>query len=272
MKRVKTGFLLLLLFLGFQTQSFGRDVPVRIAVNGNFVKTEETAILREGTVYAPVRFLSELFGMEVLWDGELQSISMTGQDKEVLFIIGQNLAIAEEEVVELSSTPFVKEGKSYLPLRFLAEQLGVIPLWNQEVYDVELVKEGFVIADDSIDQEPYTEESFLLLAKIIEIETGNASLEERLAVANVVLNRVKSASFPNTLSEVIFQKGKYAQFPPAHTERFANLIPDTTSKIAAKLALSGENNVENCLYFNNRPFSSKEKDFYRKIGAEYFYR
>jgi len=62
------------------------------------------------------------------------------------------------------------------------------------------------------------------------------SLEGKLAVANVVLNRVKSPSFPNTVYDVIFQKG---QFPPAYKSGFKELVPPDECIIAAKMALEG---------------------------------
>ena len=40
---------------------------------------------------------------------------------------------------------------------------------------------------------------------------------------------------------------------------------------AAKMALEGVNNIGTCLYFNNRPFTSRSGSFYKKIEGEYFY-
>jgi len=57
------------------------------------------------------------------------------------------------------------------------------------------------------------------------------SLEGKLAVANVVLNRVKSPSFPNTVYDVIFQKG---QFPPAYKSGFKELVPRTSVLLRQK--------------------------------------
>ena len=56
----------------------------------------------------------------------------------------------------------------------------------------------------------YTEEELLLLSCLIMGESGGASETCQLYVGSVVLNRVNHESFPNTIEEVIFQKGQYA--------------------------------------------------------------
>lgn len=87
----------------------------------------------------------------------------------------------------------------------------------------------------------------LLLEKIVECEAGGESLEGKIAVANVVLNRIKSNKFPNTISGVIYQPN---QFEPVSTGVINNKIPSAESKEAVKRALLGEQAVKpNVLYF-----------------------
>jgi hypothetical protein len=104
-----------------------------------------------------------------------------------------------------------------------------------------------------------------LLAAIIYCEAGNQSYEGMVAVGAVVMNRVASPSFPNTISEVIYQSG---QFTPASSgalaSALANGVPSTCYEAAAA-ALNGENPVGSALYFNTG--SGKGM----KIGAHQFY-
>ena len=104
-----------------------------------------------------------------------------------------------------------------------------------------------------------------LLAALIYCEAGNQSYEGMVAVGAVVMNRVASASFPNTISEVIYQSG---QFTPASSgalaSALANGVPSTCYDAAAA-ALSGENPVGGALYFNTG--SGKGM----KIGDHQFY-
>jgi spore germination cell wall hydrolase CwlJ-like protein len=88
-----------------------------------------------------------------------------------------------------------------------------------------------------------------LLATIIWCEAGNQARVGKVAVGAVVLNRVRSPLFPNSIREVIYQGG---QFTPVATGVFAralaNGVPESCYE-AARAALAGENPVGNCLFF-----------------------
>lgn len=87
-----------------------------------------------------------------------------------------------------------------------------------------------------------------LLAAIIECEAGSESYEGKLAVGSVVMNRVASSSFPNTVVGVIYQSG---QFSPVASGRFATVLArgaGSSSVKAAKEVLAGKRTID-ALYF-----------------------
>jgi uncharacterized protein YgiM (DUF1202 family) len=88
-----------------------------------------------------------------------------------------------------------------------------------------------------------------LLAAIIQCEAGNQSYECQLAVGAVVVNRVKSSSYPGTVYDVIYQK---SQFGPASSglldRRLANGVSQTSYN-AAVAALAGEDNTAGATHF-----------------------
>ena len=78
-----------------------------------------------------------------------------------------------------------------------------------------------------------------MLAALVECEAGGEGYEGQWAVASVVINRVKSGSFPNTVSGVIYQGG---QFSPVASGRFAMVLArgaGSSCTKAASAALSG---------------------------------
>lgn len=88
--------------------------------------------------------------------------------------------------------------------------------------------------------EPYIAyDDLVLLAQVIHTEAGSAWLpdEWRLAVGEVVLNRVASPEFPDTLEEVVFQPGQYSA---ADRDWFASLIPFRSCLEAALRLLRGD--------------------------------
>ncbi len=86
-----------------------------------------------------------------------------------------------------------------------------------------------------------------LLARVIYAEARGEPFEGQVAVGAVVLNRVRSPLFPNTIEEVIYQPG---QFRPVQ-DGTINLTPDDTAIKAARLALAGEDPSRGALYFCN---------------------
>jgi spore germination cell wall hydrolase CwlJ-like protein len=105
-----------------------------------------------------------------------------------------------------------------------------------------------------------------LLAAIIQCEADSEPYEGKLAVGSVVMNRVASASFPNTIMQVIYQSG---QFSPVASGRFAARLAagaNSTCRQAAQEVLNGNITVS-CLYFrtNNGTTSGQI------IGSHVFY-
>ena len=90
-----------------------------------------------------------------------------------------------------------------------------------------------------------------LMAGILQCEAGS-SYEGMLAVGTVIMNRIASSRFPNTLKGVIYQKG---QFSPASSGKLARVLakgPNSSAYAAAKEVLGGKRHskVKGCLYFN----------------------
>ena len=88
-----------------------------------------------------------------------------------------------------------------------------------------------------------------LLAALLECEAGSSNYEALLAVGSVVVNRMKSSYYPNTLSGVIYQRG---QFPPATNGKMDRILARGVKSLcvtAATDALNGKNNVGSCVRF-----------------------
>ena len=88
-----------------------------------------------------------------------------------------------------------------------------------------------------------------LLAALLECEAGSSNYEALLAVGSVVVNRMKSRHYPDTVRGVIYQTG---QFPPAHDGKVDKVLKRGVKDLcvtAAQDALAGKNNVGDCLQF-----------------------
>ena len=89
-----------------------------------------------------------------------------------------------------------------------------------------------------------------LMAAIIECEAGGEPYEGKIGVGAVVMNRVRSSQFPNTISEVIYQSG---QFSPVASGKLASVLSRGARQDcydAARDVFAGANTVGDCLFFH----------------------
>lgn len=86
-----------------------------------------------------------------------------------------------------------------------------------------------------------------LLARLVHGEARGEVYKGKVAVAAVVLNRVRSSSFPNTIAGVIYQSGAF----DAVSDGQINLEPDQESINAARDAMNGWDPTNGCLYYYN---------------------
>ncbi len=116
----------------------------------------------------------------------------------------------------------------------------------------------------------YTSSDTYLLAKCIYAEARGESYAGQVAVGAVILNRVRSSKFPNTISGVIYQKNAFT----AVSDGQINLSPDKTAMNAAQDAINGWDPTYGCLYYYNPAVATSSWIFGRQtvttIGKHVF--
>ena len=126
------------------------------------------------------------------------------------------------------------------------------------------------VLQGSANNSSYTSSDLYLLAKCIYAEARGESYTGQVAVGAVILNRVRSSSFPNTISGVIYQKGAFT----AVSDGQINLEPDQTAMNAAADALNGWDPTYGCLYYYNPAVATSSWIFGRQtvttIGKHVF--
>ncbi len=98
----------------------------------------------------------------------------------------------------------------------------------------------------------YSQKDYEVLQRIVEAEAGGCDAKGRILVANVIINRVKSQEFPNTVTGVVYQK---SQFSPVKNGTLNSCTVSEETKMAVDRALAGEDYSQGALYFMNRRWS-----------------
>ena len=116
------------------------------------------------------------------------------------------------------------------------------------------------------------------LYRIVEAESGNQAMQGRELVAKVVLNRVKSQTFPNNIHDVIFQKN---QFSPILDGRYWSITPSDTTITAVNNVLQGSSTIDSqgALFFMEEEAASasgaayiRTRQFLFKYGCHSFWK
>lgn len=237
-----------------------RTVPVQ--VDGDYLPG--TAYLEQGVTYVQLRSLLDAFGgWEVEWDS---------QEREAVAVSAsaQLTADPESDTITIDNTDYtgqvtVENGRTYVPLRLVTEALGGSAEWDPWLGGAAVTSAGA----------EYDAEALYWLSRIISAESGAEPLEGQIAVGNVVLNRVDSDDFPDTIPGVIFDRVDAVQFEPVENGTVYN-TPTPQAVEAAMRVLDGENTIGKALYFYAPALSqgvwiNANRTYFQTIGCHRFY-
>lgn len=165
-----------------------------------------------------------------------------------------------------------ENGSVMIPIRVLAKALGATVGWDGSRSLITLQSgSGTIQSGNSF----YDADAVYWLSRIIHAESEMEPLTGKIAVGNVILNRVQSPDFPDSVYGVIFDSRWGGQFEPVKNGTIYN-TPSADSILAAKLCLDGANVVGSSLFFLNPAISSnfwmmQNKSHVTTIGNHQFY-
>lgn len=250
----------LVLALALPARAAGEEpIVVEVTVNGE--TAWYTAQVYGGTAYLPFYggVLTLRPDADITWEDGL--FTATAWDFTMTARIGDPCIVVNGRYLYIpGGVRGESDGAALVPARTLALALGAWVDWTGRV---ELCSGGVPLTAEG---RPYDDATLDLLARVITHESGNQPLEGKMAVGNVVLNRVNSPSFGNTVYEVVYAPN---QFPGATSRE-----PNAESILAARLVLEGANVVPGALYFNGVGkdcWAARHKTLITVIGGHAFY-
>ncbi|MDD3393489.1 MAG: stalk domain-containing protein [Anaerotignum sp.] len=112
--------------------------------DGERVLLEQPPIADEktGRTLVPLRFIGEALGAKVSWDKFTRGITVEKDGKSIFLRIGKANAVVDGEVRKLDQAPIVDEktGRTLVPLRFVAKELGCTVLWDGKRRKITILK------------------------------------------------------------------------------------------------------------------------------------
>lgn len=245
---------------------------VPISVDGS---VQYSGYMIDGVTYIPVRsFCSALnLGMVVSWDPETSL--MTGAAEGVLLTAGQDDAYitVNDRCFYMEKGVINYQDKLLVSVRVAAGAFHIGVDWDPETGETDLITDQMQICESGSDF--YNKDDLNWLSRIISAEAKNQSMEGKIGVGNVVLNRVKSASFPDSVYDVVFDSAHGVQFSPVSMGTIYD-EPNEESIAAAKICLEGCDLVGDSLYFVNpavgvSDWFAESRVFVATLGDHDFY-
>jgi hypothetical protein len=101
--------------------------PIEVVFNGGPVKFPDVApFTREGMLLAPFRHILEQGGGTVTWDHLVKQVKASADGRRIEFTIGNPQAMVNNQPVKMETAPFLKQGRSIVPLSFVGQALDVV--------------------------------------------------------------------------------------------------------------------------------------------------
>ena len=114
-------------------------------VKGERKENDVPPMIRNSRTMLPARFVGEGIGAEVLWDGEKREVTVSKDDIVIRIYIDSDMAYVNDKEEKLDSPAFIENDRTYIPLRFIAENFGADVIWDSEsrmVYIAEKIVEN----------------------------------------------------------------------------------------------------------------------------------
>ncbi len=246
------------------------------------------------TTYVSLRLLTEKLcpDAQVSWENGRATVLQNGTT--LTATPGESVLVLDGKEITLDLPVRLENDRTLVPIRPLAAVLDLDVNWNSstEVVSLTARKTSPPVTSSkpsssptkptATDSEPakespsYSQEDLYWLSRIISAESQGESWEGKIAVGNVVMNRVLSSDFPDTIYGVIFDDRWGGQFEPVRNGTIYN-EPTAESVDAAIACLEGANTVGESLYFlapdlTSNHWTMENRTYITTIGVHWFYK
>ena len=226
------------------------------------------------TVYVPVQRFADLFGrFKTVYTEATEQVVITGTNLSITVKVGDPYITVNERIFYTGKKVISLGGWIFVPLTSMCKALNATVTIRQGYYD------AFVTSGDPTKvkwaSEYYNSTDLYWLSRIISAEAKGEPFAGQIAVGNVVLNRVKSSQFPNTVKGVIFDTKYGTQFSPVSSGTIYQ-APTASAIRAAKVCLEGYSLSTQMIYFYNPSIATsswigRTRPYIMTIGNHKFY-
>ena len=187
----------MVMFIMSFAQSAG---AINVIMNSSFVNFyDQEPVVVNGTTLVPIRTIAEMLGLEVTWDDPTDTVVLKKDNFYIELVIGSTVAKTSSGEKTLLTAPSIINSRTMVPLRFIAEELGLTVSWNDKYQRVVIA--GQVDTTTVVVPEPKVEETTDINGDVVVEENNNVTEvdqivteEETEVVEEVVLTTIEAQS------------------------------------------------------------------------------
>ncbi|MEK5320684.1 GH25 family lysozyme [Paenibacillus sp. FSL L8-0644] len=138
MKKICLFAFLFLFLLAFPRESHAASSSSHLQLDGKDISVGKGVQIQEvkGNILVPLRLIVEELGYSVNWESKTGTITIHKQNLNLSLQVNNPMASVNDHQMGLAVAPLLREGTTYVPLRFVSEQTGVDVVWNNELKTV----------------------------------------------------------------------------------------------------------------------------------------
>lgn len=207
--------------------------------------------------YIYVLWLFLAAGLSIGWQSEAAGMNISrlaenmGQKVETMCVMEENNLLFHEDI---DATTLIERQQNEQWDTLETQRLQNLEDKMQRIQKKKAKKKKEMARLKSVPVSARTRDSRKILWRIVEAEAGDQNVRGRRLVANVILNRVKSKEFPNTVKKVVFAP---RQFSPVRNGSYYRVRVSKKTKRAVDQALKGIDDSQGALYFMWRAGADK---------------
>lgn len=243
-----------------------------LLIDGEFAPSDVAMTRQDGVTCVALAAMAQAMDetAQVSWNGTSGVVTVTTANLSLTAEVGNFYLEANGRYLYLPETVQMVQGRVIVPLWAVAKAFDAEIGWDSAAGIATVVRgSGGILPGDSF----YNQKDLFWLSRIIHAESGNQPLEGKMAVGNVVMNRVASPIYPNSVEGVLAQKNQFSTYKSG---ALASRCPNASSVIAAKLVMDGGivKETQGAMYFdsNTNSWAARNKECVAVIGNHKFYR
>ncbi|MEW6662520.1 MAG: copper amine oxidase N-terminal domain-containing protein [Bacillota bacterium] len=129
-----------------------RPLQDRIWVRGMNMKFDVPPVIKDGRTLIPVRAISEGLGAQVQWDAENRKVTITKGEVVVVLYLDSKTVEVNGQTVTLEVPAQSINSRTFVPLRFVSEALGVKVKYDDETGDIEIEDEEAALEEEETEE------------------------------------------------------------------------------------------------------------------------